>query len=98
MLSPAHRRSIHSSLTPILGGEETEALMSEFPASASDMPATKSDLALLRHDVERQFDGFRVEMHDLFRRMMMWMISTIVVAMIGGMGVAAAVAQAVGGG
>jgi hypothetical protein len=90
MLSHAHRRSIHTSLTPILGEEETEALMSEFPASESDMPASKTDLHLAMRDQE-------VVMHKLFRQMAMWMVTVIAASIVGGMALAAAVAQAVGG-
>lgn len=87
MLSQAHRRSIHTSLTPVLGEEETDALMSEFPTSPNDVPVTKADLA-----------DFRAEIHDLFRRMAMWVTIAIITAMIGGMGVAAGIGAAVGGG
>ncbi|HEU5149648.1 MAG TPA: hypothetical protein VFU19_04080 [Iamia sp.] len=66
MLSQAHRRSIHSSLTPILGEEETDALMSEFPASPRDDPATTTDLALLRSDIHQDFADFKAEVHQDF--------------------------------
>lgn len=86
MLSHTHRRSIRTSLTPILGEEETEALMSELPASPNDMPATKTDLV-----------EFRAEIHDLFRQMAMWTVTAIVAGMGFAAGIGAAVAQAVGG-
>lgn len=90
MLSQAHRRSIHTSLTPVLGEEETDALMSEFPASESDMPVTKADLA-----------EFRVEIHDLFRQMAMQILMVLAGSLVGGITVATAIAagivQALGG-
>jgi hypothetical protein len=102
VLSQAHRRSIHTSLTPVLGEEETDALMSEFPASESDMPATKADLVLLRSDftlfrsdMQREFANFRSEIEATFRRTIQWMAIAIITAMIGGMGVAAAIGSAV---
>jgi hypothetical protein len=91
MLSTAHRRSIHSSLTPILGEEETDALMSQFPASEHDLPASRTDLRIAMKDQE-------AVMHDLFRRMAMWMVTVIAASLVGGMGLAAAVGAAVGGG
>lgn len=108
MLSQAHRRSIHSSLTPILGEEETDALMSEFPASPRDDPATTTDLALLRSDIHQDFadfraevhqdiTGLRAEVHDLFRQMAMWMVGAMIAGMGLAAGIGAAVAQ-VGGG
>ena len=86
MLSQAHRRSIHSSFAPILGEEETDALMSQFPASPNDLPVTKTDLA-----------DFRVEIHDLLRRITMWMVTSIIAGMGIAAGIGAAVAQALGG-
>jgi hypothetical protein len=87
VLSQAHRRSIHTSLTPVLGEEETDAFMSEFPASPNDVPLTKADLA-----------DFRAEIHDLFRQMAMWVAIAIITGMGISAGIAAGVAQAVGGG
>ena len=94
MLSQAHRRSIHTSLTPILGEEETDALMTQFPASESDMPATKADLTVAVAEI-------RADTHDLIRQMTMQMLVVIISALVGGMAlsaaIAAGIAQAVGG-
>lgn len=98
MLSLRHRRSIHTSLTPILGEEETEALMSEFPASESDMPATRADLAELRSEVHQMFSDQKADIHNLFRQMAMWMVTVIAASLVGGMALAAAIGQAMGGG
>ena len=61
MLSQAHRRSIHTSLVPILGEEETSALLDQFPASPSDAPATRADLDTLRVEVHADLDSLRGE-------------------------------------
>jgi hypothetical protein len=97
MLSQAHRRSIHTSLAPVLGEEETEAFMSEFPASPSDMPATQTEFTLLRKDMQTQFAEQRSYIDDRFRSMIQWMAFAIITAMIGGMGVAAGIGAAVAG-
>ena len=91
MLSQAHRRSIHTSLTPVLGEEETDALMAEFPASESDMPATKTDLALAVTDLKIAMKEQEAVMHRLFRQMAMWMVGVIAASLVGGMALAAAV-------
>ena len=102
MLSQAHRRSIHTSLTPVLGEEETDALMAEFPASESDMPATRTDLALavtdLKTDLTLAVTDLKIAMkeqeavmHRLFRQMAMWMVGVIAASLVGGMALAAAV-------
>lgn len=44
MLSQQHRRTIHQKLAPIVGEEEVDAMLSEFPASEGDAPATRADL------------------------------------------------------
>lgn len=97
MLSQKHRRTIHDKLTPILGEEVTDAFMAEFPASPADEPATKADLERLRvevrADVQVGMAEMRTEMHNLGRQMVMWSTGSI----IGGMGLAAAIAAAFGG-
>ena len=102
MLSQTHRRSIHTSLTPILGEEETDALMSEFPASESDMPATKTDLTDLRHEMQLGFATLETKIEETMRDAFRTMIIVVASALVGGMGIsaaiAAAVAQAVSGG
>lgn len=90
MLSHAHRRSIHTSLTPILGEEETEALMSEFPASESDAPVTTAHFDSALQDL-------RIEMHQGFTRITMWTVSAVIAGMGIATGIGAAVGQALGG-
>lgn len=102
MLSQAHRRSIHTSLTPVLGEEETDALMSEFPASESDLPVTKTDLTELRHEMQLGFATLETKIERTMKDAFRTMVVVLAGALVGGMGVsaaiAAAVARAVGGG
>jgi hypothetical protein len=106
VLSQAHRRSIHTSLTPVLGEEETDALMSEFPASESDMPvgAAHFDATIkdLRHEMQLGFSGLETKieetMKDGFRTMIFVMASALVGGMALSAAIAAGIAQAVGGG
>lgn len=104
MLSQQHRRTIHQKLAPIVGEEEVDAMLSEFPASASDAPATRADLAATRADLESTITEVRValessiaevriEMHDLGRQMIMWSTGSV----IAGMGLAATIASLFGG-
>lgn len=86
MLSQQHRRSIHQKLAPIVGEEEVEAMLSEFPSSKSDAPVTNA-----RFDVTMA--EFRVEMHDLGRQMIMWSTGSI----IAGMSIAATIGVLFGG-
>lgn len=86
MLSQQHRRTIHQKLSPLVGEEEVDALLAEFPASPADAPVTRAhfDTALAE---------LRAEMHNLGRQMVMWATGSI----IGGMGLAAAIGAAFGG-
>lgn len=102
MLSQAHRRSIHTSLTPVLGEEETDAFMSEFPASEADSPATKSDLTDLRHEMQLGFANLETKIEETMKDAFRTIFFVLAGALAGGMGlsaaIAAGVAQAVGGG
>ncbi len=56
-LSEKHRSSIYLTLAPMLGEEEAEALLSQFPARELDQPVTKEF-------VRAEISGVRVEMAD----------------------------------
>lgn len=108
MLSQKHRRTIHEKLAPIVGDEEVDAMLSEFPASPSDAPLTKShferrlderfvhvDERFAQMDVRfAQLEGsLRAEMHNLGRQMVMWSTGSV----IAGMGLAATIGALFGG-
>lgn len=102
MLSQSHRRSIHTSLAPVLGEEETDALMSEFPTSEAGSPATKTDLKDLRHEMQIGFASLETKIEETMKDAFRTMIFVMASALVGGMGlsaaIAAGIAQAVGGG
>lgn len=113
MLSPAHRRSIHTSLEPIPGEEETDALMSELPLTEADRPVTtatfETAITALRHEMqlgfanlETKITSVRADLGDEIRRMLTALVAVITSALIGGMvlsaGIAAGISQAMGGG
>ena len=57
-LSEKHRSSIYLTLAPMLGEEEAEALLSQFPARELDEPVTKEF-------VRAEISGLRAEMADM---------------------------------
>src|SRR5207244_778008 len=78
-LSQKHRSTIYQKLEPILGEEEAEALLSQFPAGELDEPVTKefvraefaelrAEFAELRVEMHAELAQLRVEMHQLARR------------------------------
>lgn len=82
-LSHKHRTSIYRSLAPILGDEEADALMSQFP-DRDDELVTKSflraELAELRTEVRTDIADLRTEMHSLLRQQLIWMVAAIFTA------------------
>jgi hypothetical protein len=81
-LSQKHRSTIYQRLEPILGEEEAEALLAQFPGSDLDELATKE---LVRAEIS----DLRTEMHQLFNRMFVGLTGV----MVGIAGVAIAIAR-----
>lgn len=65
-LTAKHRNSIYRTLSPLIGEEETEALLSEFPARDLDEPVTKEFL-------RAELAGLRADMNDRLRQQTIWM-------------------------
>jgi hypothetical protein len=105
-LSTRHRSSIYRSLAPILGEEEADAMLNEFPAAEADELVTKGDLraglaevrtevAEVRTEVAEvrtEIAGLRSEMSDRLRQQTVWTAG----ALFAGCGLAAGLAQAFG--
>jgi hypothetical protein len=73
-LSTKHRSSLYHSLTPLVGAEEADALLNEFPANEGDELVTKQ---VLRAELAE----LRVEVHDGFRRQTAWTIGFVLTAL-----------------
>jgi hypothetical protein len=110
MLSQAHRRSIHTSLAPTLGEEETDALMSEFPASESDMPVTvthfdatvnglRSEMHLGFAQVDTKIEvgiaNLETKIEETMKDAFRMMVIVIASAVVGGMGLSAVIAAGI---
>jgi hypothetical protein len=65
-LSTRHRSSIFHTLSPILGEEEAEAMLSQFPARDLDEPVTKefvhAEIADARSDLRAEIADLRSEL------------------------------------
>lgn len=79
-LSEKHRSSIYRTLSPMLGEEEAEALLSQFPARELDEPVTqefvraeiagvRTEIADLRAEMRAEIAGVRAEIAGLEARM-----------------------------
>jgi hypothetical protein len=64
-LSQKHRSSIYQRLSPMLGEEEAEALLSKFPARDLDEPVTQGFVRAEIADVRAEFAGLRGEFAGL---------------------------------
>jgi hypothetical protein len=67
-LSQQHRSSLYLTLSSLVGTEEAEALLSEFPANDRETPATKdfvrAEAAVTRAEVREEIGALRDEMHQ----------------------------------
>lgn len=106
-LSHRHRNAIYLGLREIIGDEEAEALLSQFPLDELHEPATKefvraelsglrSDLMAqingVRSDLDSKIGGLRVEMSERFRQQTIWLTGVL----ISGMGGISAIVAAIG--
>jgi len=91
-LSTRHRSSIFQTLSPILGEEEAEAMLSQFPARDLDEPVTKEFVRAEIADVRAEIAQLEARINDRFREQTMWMAGAMTV----GMGLAAGIAALLG--
>ncbi len=67
-LTQRHRSSIFGALAPIMGEEEAEALLSQFPTHDLEQPVTKefvrAELAVTRAEIQAEIGALRTELHD----------------------------------
>jgi hypothetical protein len=64
-ISQKHRSTIYQQLSPIIGEEEAEALLSHFPARDLDEPVTKEFVRVQIADVRVEIADVRVEIADV---------------------------------
>lgn len=76
-LTAKHRSSIYRTLSPLIGEEEAEALLAEFPARDLDEPVTKEFL-------RAELAELRAELNDRLRQQTIWMctLSTTLVGIV----------------
>jgi hypothetical protein len=96
-LSQKHRSTIYQRLEPILGEEEAEALLGQFPAHDLDEVATKefvrAEITGVRGEMSElrvEISQLRTEMHQLVNRAFVALTGV----MIGIAGIALAIARA----
>ena len=72
-LDARHRSSIYTKLVPLLGEDDANALMSEFPSVEADELVTKqflrAELAELRRDMDGGLAAVRTELAELENRL-----------------------------
>ena len=95
-LDAAHRASIYEELRPVLGDEDANVLMSEFPSIEAQELVTKdflrAELALTRGELRAELaltrGELRAEMAELKSTMLLWLGSAIAAstALLAGIG------------
>ncbi len=63
-LSEKHRSSIYVTLAPMLGEEEAEALLSQFPARELDQPVTKEFVRAELSEVRAEMADMKAELRS----------------------------------
>jgi hypothetical protein len=91
-LSTRHRSSIFQTLSPILGEEEAEAMLSQFPARDLDEPVTKEFVRAEIAGVRAEIAQLEARINDRFREQTVWMAGAMTV----GMGLAAGIGTLLG--
>lgn len=91
-LSTRHRSSIFQTLSPILGEEEAEAMLSQFPARDLDEPVTKEFVRAEAAGVRAEIAQLEARINDRFREQTLWMAGAMTV----GMGLAAGIGTLLG--
>lgn len=79
-------------LTHPIRHEEAEAVLSQFPSTAGEEPVTRDALRAEMAEFRAELHIELGRMHDQMRQMAMWMVGAI----LGGMGLAAAIGSALG--
>ena len=98
-LSTRHRAAIYAAFTTIMGEEEANALLSEFPAAEHDELVTKGHLRAELAEIRTEIAGVRTEIAGLHTEIAHSANRTLVATsgmLIAGMGVAAAIGRALG--
>jgi len=91
-LSARHRSEIFRTLSPIIGEEEAEAMLSQFPARDLDEPVTKEFVRAEIAGVRAEIAQLEARINDRFREQTMWMAGAMTV----GMGLAAGIGTLLG--
>jgi hypothetical protein len=81
-LSTKHRSSIYRTLSRVIGEEEADALLSEFPTRDGDELVTKDFLRAELAEIRTELAEFRAEVTDRFRQQTIWM-SSLMTALVG---------------
>ncbi len=98
-LSTRHRAAIYAAFNTIMGEEEANALLSEFPAAEHDELVTKGHLRAELAEIRTEIAGVRTEIAGLHTEIAHSANRTLVATsgmLIAGMGVAAAIGRALG--
>ena len=72
-LDARHRSSIYGKLVPLIGEDDANALMSEFPASEANELVTRQFLRAETAELRTEMADLRTEMVERFHQQTLWL-------------------------
>jgi hypothetical protein len=95
-IDTAHRSSIYQSLIPVMGEENADVLMSQFPATEGDELVTKQFLRAELADVRSQIAEQGGAFERTVTRQTYWLAGVVLTSLLGGLAASAALASGFG--
>ena len=86
--------TIYRSLVPLLGEEDANVLMSEFPTTDDDELVTKQFLRAELAELRTEIAGSRAGLEAALREQTRWLTGVLVTSLVGGIGITAGITSA----
>jgi hypothetical protein len=76
-LSLTQRNSLFSKLSPLIGDEDADALLSQFPTRAGDEPVTRDVLRAELSEIRSEMAAVELRLTERLRQQTIWVVSVL---------------------